>query len=204
LRIEASDGGTGAVDLFTSAAWIETDPVSGGLPLTGVEVRVDPGGFGAGVYEGEVIAVADGYAEVRVPVAMTVAGGGGDPLLYEAEAATLSGGYVVNDRYPGYTGTGYVEFREKTTAVWTISVATAGSYELGLRYAVGIADRQIEVAVDGALVSGVTLMPSTGVWSQWGEVAFDRYLAVGEHTISLHSPNLRGPSVDHLRLNPVP
>jgi hypothetical protein len=203
LQIEASDGGTGPVELFTSAAWIDTDPSGGTLPLSGIEVRVDPGALAAGVYEGEVIATAGGYAEVRVAVTMNVTGGS-DPLLYEAESAVLSGGYAISDRQPGYTGSGYVEFLDKTVAVWTISVASSGTYELGFRYAVGISDRKIAVSVDGAVVPGVSLMPSTGAWSQWGEVVFEQFLAAGTHTVRLASLNLRGANVDHLRLALVP
>ncbi len=118
--------------------------------------------------------------------------------LYEAELAVLSGGYAISDRIPDFTGTGYVEFLNKTTAAWRISVPASGTYELGFRYAVGISDRKIQVFVDGAAVPDVTLMPSTGTWTQWGEVAFDVSLSAGEHTVRLESLNLRGANVDHL------
>ncbi len=149
---------------------------------------------------GDVLNVDGTFAIVMGPGGLGVAEESGsiEETLHEAEAAVLSGGFAIDDRYAGYTGTGYVEFLNKTVGEWTISVAAPGTYELGFRYAVGISDRKIEVAVDGSEVAGVTLMPSTGAWSQWGEVVFEQFLAAGTHTVRLTSLNLRGANVDHL------
>jgi hypothetical protein len=203
LRIEASDGGSVPVELTTTAAWLSADPGSGLLPLTGIEVRVEPGSRVPGVYEAEVIAAADGYADLRVPVAMTVTGGGPEEV-YEAESAILSGGYEISSWYSGYTGSGYVMFMGQTQAVFSVAVAQAGTVDLVFRYSVGISDRKVTITLDGSVVPGLTVFPTTSQWTAWNEVRVSVSLSAGTHSVGLYSPHLRGPNVDHLRLVSVP
>ncbi len=49
---------------------------------------------------------------------------------FQAEKARRSGGASVNDRYAGYTGSGYVETHGSSGITWTVSVPTSGTYSL--------------------------------------------------------------------------
>ena len=60
------------------------------------------------------------------------------PGKYEAENAALTGGAKVNTDHTGYSGTGFVDGIQtagSSQAAFTVNVATAGSYNVDLRYA---------------------------------------------------------------------
>ncbi len=168
VELTASDGQAVDVSLSADGGWVAVEPQFVVTPAAGIEVRADAAGLAPGRYDATLTASADGYRSARLPVSLTVSGtggGGGDAEVYEAEAAQWGGGVVVNSRYAGYTGTGYVEFRGVSDLEWTVSVASAGEYELAVRYAVGIKDRSVALTVDGEPVDTVTVLASTGAWS---------------------------------------
>ncbi|HYD39232.1 MAG TPA: CBM35 domain-containing protein, partial [Anaeromyxobacter sp.] len=59
-------------------------------------------------------------------------------VSYQAENATLSGGSV-SSANPGYTGSGYATFSASSSASveWTVSVPTAKTYSVVIRFANG-------------------------------------------------------------------
>ncbi len=200
VGLTADDSAAVDVSLVASKGWLDVNPAFVVTPASGIEVRVDAGGLAPGTYSALVTASADGYGTDSLPVSLTVTGigGGGDDTIYEAESASAGGGVQLSTRYAGYTGSGYVEFRGSSDLLWTVTVPSAGEYELAIRYAVGIKDRKVVLTVDGATVPGVSVMPATGSWSSWGEIRFSRNLSAGTHQLRLSGTQNRGPNVDHL------
>ncbi len=118
----------------------------------------------------------------------------------EAENAALSGAIVAND-YPGYTGTGYVDYQNASgdSITWTANVAAAGSYDLTFRYA-SIADRPLQLMVNGTVVSASRSFPSTGAWTTWGTVTNTVNLNAGNNTIKLTSTGSSGGNIDNVTI----
>ncbi len=204
LGLGTSDGSVASATLDAGDSWLKISPASGTTPLTGIEVRVDATGLAPGSYSSTVTASAPGFTGDSVTVSLQVAGsgpppGGGDETIYETEAAALSG-VTIRSSYGGFTGTGYGDFRGAASATWTIAVPSDGRYTLAFRYAVGIKDRKATVTVDGTAIGSVTLLPSTGAWTNWAEIEFEQDLTAGSHSVRLSTSQNRGPNVDHLRV----
>jgi hypothetical protein len=74
-----------------------------------------------------------------------------------ASTDSLGGGYVVNN------------FETGEWLNYTISVASAGSYDIDLRASSAMTNSSFRLLVDGTDVSGVVTVPNTGGWSnfQW-------------------------------------
>jgi uncharacterized protein DUF4394/carbohydrate binding protein with CBM35 domain len=81
---------------------------------------------------------------------------------YEAENATLSGGNITEATNVGFTGTGYVNYRDSAAGgVTSFAVNQAGPQTLIFRYANGGAvNRPCNVTVNGTLVGTVAFAPT--------------------------------------------
>jgi hypothetical protein len=111
--------------------------------------------------------------------------------LCEAEDQSLSGPGVATD-HGGFTGTGFaagfVSAGDSLTA--SVTVATAGSYQLDLRYANAVGGdgqnttRTLTATVDGAAAGQLTL-PPTGSWDTWAVATMPVTLAAGRHDIAI-------------------
>lgn len=104
------------------------------------------------------------------------------PIHLEAENATISGPSVVTTT-PGYSGTGYLaDFSNATDSVtFTVPIATAGRYDLLVRYTAPYPNRTTTLVVDGS-PAAKTLAQATG----FASLAGGRYqLAAGMHTIKI-------------------
>ena len=107
----------------------------------------------------------------------------------EAETAALAGGVVVATDHTGYTGTGFVggyvdanKGAAKTT--FTVNAATAGNYDLKLRYANGTGSAHtLTLYVDGVARTQVSF-GATASWNDWVVQATAVALTAGSHTVA--------------------
>ena len=121
------------------------------------------------------------------------------PLKLEAENATLQGTRVLRDT-PGYSGAGYVGKFEGATDSLTFSFpATAGWYDLTIRYTSPFGEKEYQLAVNGRQ-SGYSL---AGPVAGFGDSRVGRFeLKAGTNTIIIR----RGWGyfgVDYISLKPV-
>jgi hypothetical protein len=71
---------------------------------------------------------------------------------------------------------------------YNVNVQSAGVYHLGLRYATNFSACKARVYCDGADVSGIVPIPSTGGWSAWRTAVLKNLqLPAGNHTIRLET-----------------
>jgi hypothetical protein len=117
----------------------------------------------------------------------------------EAESALLGGGVVTSAVHAGYTGTGFADYAGNGTGSveWTVSVPTAGTYTLNIRYANGgTADRPMSIQVNGTTVVSSLSFPVTG-WTSWTVRTQSVSLPAG--TVRIRATELpNGPNVDNL------
>src|SRR6218665_2680153 len=104
---------------------------------------------------------------------------------YEAEAAALSGGAVPTTNHTGYSGSGFVEgyWAQGASTRFTVSAASAGWYDVGLRYSNGFADSNISVYVNGTR-SLQSALPTTGNWETWATKTEAVYLNAGNNQVA--------------------
>jgi hypothetical protein len=116
-------------------------------------------------------------------------GNAGQPSDYEAETAGLSGGASVNTDHGGYSGTGFVDGygTQGATTTFTVSVPTAGTYNVGLRYSNGPnpfqGTKKISVYQNGTKLRQSSLA-STGDWETWATHQETFTLAAGTNSIA--------------------
>ena len=107
----------------------------------------------------------------------------------EAENAALSGGTVVASDHTGYTGTGFVGgYTDANKGVaqtaFTVNAATAGNYNLRLRYANGTGSAHtLTLYVDGVAKTQVSF-GATASWNDWVVQATTVALSAGNHTVA--------------------
>lgn len=110
--------------------------------------------------------------------------------VFEAEAATLTGGAVVESNHAGYSGTGFVggyvdANKPNATTTFLVTIASAGPKNLVVRYANGTGSaKTLTLLVDGA-ASGQLTLPATGGWATWATVTTSVTLAAGNHDLAL-------------------
>ena len=131
--------------------------------------------------------------------------GGG--ITLQAESARRSGA-VTTALYPGYTGSGFVDFRNPSGDFIEFTAAAApGPYGLEFRYCNGsAAARTMDVLVNGTKAGRVTFAP-TGSWTSWKTVTFApaqlAKAAPASNTIRLVATGQSGPNLDSLTLRPL-
>jgi Domain of unknown function (DUF4394)/Carbohydrate binding module (family 6) len=91
---------------------------------------------------------------------------------YQAESASLGGGSVVNTNFPGFTGTGFVNFADNVAGGSVqFSVTQSGNRKLTFRYANGsTVKRPCALTVNGVKVDTLYFQP-TGAWTNWVTVS---------------------------------
>ncbi len=122
---------------------------------------------------------------------------------YEAETAARSGVRTAT-AHAGYTGSGFADYINASAdyVEWSFSVATAGGYNLGLRYALEKDVRNLRVTVNGTAVNTALYFPATGSWTQWAYVNLSLILKTGTNTVRLTATGTSGPNLDHLIVTP--
>jgi predicted alpha-1,6-mannanase (GH76 family) len=120
--------------------------------------------------------------------------------VYEAENAARSGidSESTND---GFTGRGYLAgwIAEGSAVTFHTHVATAGSYDVTLRYAAGAGSATRQLTVNGAAIASPAFAGTSG-WDAWTEVVVPMNLAAGHNTITLGFTAAAG-SANYLNLD---
>lgn len=126
----------------------------------------------------------------------------GDPIIAEAETATVVGG-LVGSSHLGFTGTGYVDYDASAGSyIEWVAAVPAGTYLLDVRYACkDAAGRPLRISVDGVAVTDLA-MADTGAWTSYRyspavEVVLGPASRIRATALTL------GPNIDHLRLTPA-
>ncbi|WP_084557276.1 CBM35 domain-containing protein [Hamadaea tsunoensis] len=121
--------------------------------------------------------------------------------VYQAEDATLSQAAVATN-HTGYTGTGFVDYTNVTGSYtqFGVTVATAGTYTLTLRYSNGTTvDRPMTIAVNGTDVATGVSFPATTNWDTWVDKAVTVTLAAGANTVRATATTANGgPNLDKI------
>jgi hypothetical protein len=123
-------------------------------------------------------------------------------LTYEAENATQGGGNVVNSTNVGFTGTGYVNFRDAAAGGFTeFAVNQAGPQTLVFRYSNGsAANRPCVVTVNGTTV-GTVAFPPTGAFTTYRTVTLNVNLPINSAFKALRVTSTTaagGPDLDYV------
>lgn len=126
-------------------------------------------------------------------------------LTLQAEDAVYSGAVVAANQ-SGYNGTGFVDFVNATGDFikWTVTVPTAGNYELSFRYGLGNTARPLQLKVNGTIVVASLPFPSTTLWSNWQYVTSIQALNAGVNEIQLTTIGSNGGNIDELQITNVP
>lgn len=117
--------------------------------------------------------------------------------MLQAEAAQRFG-VTVSTTVAGYLGSGYGKFQNASGdwIKWTANAGPAGSYTLGIRYALGSGTKSLELRVDGNVVLGSLAFASTGAATEWRVLEVPIALGSGSHTIQLTAIGSGGPDID--------
>jgi len=130
---------------------------------------------------------------------------------YQAESAALSGGATVATDHSGYTGSsfvgGYTDANKGNAATtFTVNAATAGGYQLSLRYANGTtAAMTLSLYVNAAKVGQISL-PATANWDTWMTRTDTVTLNSGNNTVAYRfdSSDSGNVNLDSLTATDVP
>jgi hypothetical protein len=95
----------------------------------------------------------------------------GAATTYQAENAILGGGSKLATNFPGFTGTGFVDYPDNIASGFTeFSVNQTGTRTFIYRYANGGAvSRSCDITINGVKVDRIYFQP-TGSWSTWRTV----------------------------------
>nr|WP_315146474.1 Ig-like domain-containing protein [uncultured Flavobacterium sp.] len=126
-------------------------------------------------------------------------------LTLQAEDAVYSGAVVAANQ-SGYNGTGFVDFVNATGDFikWTVTVPTAGNYELSFRYGLGNTARPLQLKVNGTVVVASLAFPSTTLWSNWQYVTSTQALNAGVNEVQLTTIGSNGGNLDELQVTNAP
>lgn len=117
---------------------------------------------------------------IAVPFAPTAA-------KYEAESAALSGGASTNQNHKFYSGRAFVDGMTTAgaQASFQVTVPSAGSYSVALRYANGTGStKTLSTYVNGVDVAETSLTSPGSSWDLWQDVAQTVILNAGTNTIA--------------------
>jgi hypothetical protein len=122
---------------------------------------------------------------------------------YEAEKALLGGGSVVASNYPGFTGTGFVDYANNVANSYVeFSVSQTGVRTLKFRYANGsTVNRPCKITVNGTVVGTLNFAP-TGAWTTYSVCSLSNInlgTATGNRAVRVTSTTTAGgPNLDNL------
>lgn len=129
-----------------------------------------------------------------------------DSVRLEAEDALLSG-TVVNSNHPGYTGTGFADYKNQSNDYieWTVNITVPGTYSLGFFYAnAGTTDRPLKISADGTDISILSFTKNSGTlsWSDWLFSSGPKiFFTNGTHKIRATATGRSGPNIDALSIS---
>jgi hypothetical protein len=104
----------------------------------------------------------------------------------EAESGVLAGGASIHSDHSNYSGSGFVPLAATGNAdTLSVTVPTAGTYTLDIRYANGQGvSETLDIVVNGGTPQTVTF-PATANWDTWGDVTTTVTLSAGVNTIEV-------------------
>jgi hypothetical protein len=140
------------------------------------------------------------YYEVKRDAAPPVG-----PVTYQAEAATIVGARVTK-QFPGYTGTGYVDYLHASGDYieWKVDAPVAGNYTAIFRHAHGgRGDRPLRLNVNGAIARAKVSFLPTGAWSTWKNVFVPVRLTAGVNVVRLSAIGASGTNIDSMTVKPA-
>lgn len=130
----------------------------------------------------------------------------GSGTTYEAETGTTLTDAVIETLYPGYTGSGYVNFNALTGSAiqWNaINNVITGTKNVKFRYALESGTRNLDIFVNGTKVISNEPFPATGSWSTWSEKTIQVPMNAGTNTITVVTTGTEGPNVDNITVTAV-
>ncbi|PAF33565.1 carbohydrate-binding protein [Paenibacillus sp. 7516] len=130
----------------------------------------------------------------------------GSGTTYEAETGTTLTDAVIETLYPGYTGTGYVNFNAYTGSAiqWNaINNTITGTKNVKFRYAQESGTRNLDIFVNGTKVISNEPFPATGSWSTWSEKTIQVPMNSGTNTIKVVTTGTEGPNIDNINVTAV-
>lgn len=130
----------------------------------------------------------------------------GSGTTYEAETGTTLTDAVIETLYPGYTGTGYVNFNGYTGSAiqWNaINNTITGTKNVKFRYALESGTRNLDIFVNGTKVISNEPFPATGSWSTWSEKTIQVPMNSGTNTIKVVTTGTEGPNIDNINVTAV-
>ena len=231
--VDLSVLGAADQDAGDTASYVVTGAGGAALPV-GFAVEgtalVVPADAPAGAYAVEVFAT-DGEADSdSVSFTVTVGEPGAfEPIVLQAEAGAITlaqaadgsqtqvrdadnpetGGTVA--LRPDFTGTGYVDYGNDAgdALTLTVTVPTAGAYDLNIRYASNT-DRPLDLAINGAVAAAPLAFAATDPDGSGDAEGFDNWrfetrtvtLQAGENAIALSIPAgaTTGPNLDRIEI----
>lgn len=172
-----------------------------------IEFTANTEGLAPGNYSTTIVAKGEGsgpaYSEASYCVRLTVNGTSspdkGTSHTLEAEKAVLNGS-VTTSKYPGFTGTGFVNYLNPNNDYieWSYDNSHAGPAQLVFRYTNGKApDRPLKLEVNGVVISNLSF-PTTGTWTNWSTSDITVNLKAGVNTIRLTAIGYSGANMDNL------
>lgn len=123
-------------------------------------------------------------------------------MIEESDRAFCAFNGAIETIHAGFGGAGYANAINAAGAklTWAISVATAGTYQVAIRYANGGTAGRPAVLAAGQQSRSLNFMPS-GAWTQWQEESVTLNLARGNHIITVAATAVEGlVNVDSLKL----
>jgi hypothetical protein len=125
--------------------------------------------------------------------------------IYQAENAIPGGGSVVARDFPGFTGTGYVDYPNKVAGGYTqFSVSQTGIRTFIFRYANGsTVTRPCDITINGVKVGQMSFQP-TGSYSTWStaQITLDIGAGTGNKAVRVTAATTAGgpPFLDSLTI----
>ncbi|WP_405172306.1 carbohydrate-binding protein [Paenibacillus sp. FSL H8-0280] len=130
-------------------------------------------------------------------------GNTGSGTTYEAETGTSLTEAAIETIYPGYTGSGYVNFNAMTGSAiqWNgINNTTTGTKNVKFRYALESGTRNLDIFVNGTKVISNEPFPATGSWSTWVEKTIQVPMNTGTNTLKVVTTGSEGPNIDSVNV----
>lgn len=114
--------------------------------------------------------------------------------LYEAEEAKVFGARIVKDMVD------YIH-RDGDYIEWTVIAPSAGSYQLGFKYALHHGSRPLEIKVNHAIQDSGLEFTGTGNWKNYEILNMQTDLKKGTNIIRATATSKSGPNMDALIVN---
>ena len=174
----------------TKVTWSSSNPAVATVDLTGLVTGVSLGTATITATTADGAKTAASNITIENPTTV---------ITLQAENALFVGPKVATNN-AGYNGTGFLDFTNNTGDYirWTVTVPTAGEYELSFRYALPSGNRPLDLKVNGTLVVASLPFPSTTSWTTWRNVISNQPLKAGVNEIQLTSNGANGGNVDEL------